>query len=131
MPTVLIVDDDANVRRAVRSVFEDDEGFTVVGEAVNGVDAIAKTEEFSPDLVVLDLSMPVMNGLEAAEILKSRWPATPVFVLTAHGGPEVNRAAKTAGVDAVFSKSEHMDELLAEARARLLNNKKKRRRGRQ
>ena len=71
MPTVLIVDDSDSVRIAVRALFEAEPGFSVVGEAVNGMDAINKADELAPDLIVLDLSMPIMNGLEAAETLKS------------------------------------------------------------
>jgi two-component system nitrate/nitrite response regulator NarL len=116
MPTVLIVDDAESVRIAVRALFEAEPEFKVVGEAVNGLDAIAKAEELSPDLIVLDLSMPIMNGLEAAESLKSTSPSTPIYILTAHGGPEVDRAARAAGVDAVFSKGTDMDEMIAKAR---------------
>jgi len=117
MPTVLIVDDSDSVRIAVRALFEAEPGFSVVGEAVNGMDAIDKADELAPDLIVLDLSMPIMNGLEAAETLKSNSPSTPIFILTAHGGPEVDRAARAAGVDAVFSKEgSDMDKMIASAR---------------
>jgi two-component system nitrate/nitrite response regulator NarL len=117
MPTVLIVDDSESARVAVRKLFEAEPEFSVVGEAVNGMDAIDKAGELSPDLIVLDLSMPIMNGLEAAETLKSASPSTPIYILTAHGGPEVDRAARAAGVDAVFSKGNDMDEMIAKARA--------------
>jgi CheY-like chemotaxis protein len=117
MPTVLIVDDSDSVRIAVRALFEAEPGFSVVGEAVNGMDAINKADELAPDLIVLDLSMPIMNGLEAAETLKLNSPSTPIFILTAHGGPEVDRAARAAGVDAVFSKGgDDMDKMIARAR---------------
>src|SRR6202162_3584574 len=117
MPTVLIVDDSDSVRIAVRALFEAEPGFSVVGEAVNGMDAIDKADELAPDLIVLDLSMPIMNGLGAAETLKSTSPSTPIFILTAHGGPEVDRAARAAGGDAVFSKAgDDMDKMIATAR---------------
>lgn len=116
MPTVLIVDDAPSVRVSVRKLFEAEEDFTVVGEAVNGLDAINKTAEHDPELVVLDLSMPIMNGLEAAEKIKAATPKTVIFILTSHGGPEVNRAAAAAGVDAVFAKGSDMDDLVAKAR---------------
>jgi DNA-binding NarL/FixJ family response regulator len=127
MPTVLIVDDSESVRASVRALFEAEPEFDVVGEAVNGLDAISKAEELSPDLIVLDLSMPIMNGLEAAESLKSTSPSTPIFILTAHGGPEVDRAARAAGVDAVFSKGDDMDEMIARARSALGPKKNKKR----
>ena len=118
MPTVLIVDDSESVRVSVRALFEAQPDFSVVGEAVNGLDAINKTAELGPDLIILDLSMPIMNGLEAAESIKSTTPATPIFILTSHAGPEVSRAAEAAGVDAVFAKGSDMDEMIARARSR-------------
>jgi DNA-binding NarL/FixJ family response regulator len=126
MATVLIVDDSDSVRVSIRALFEAEPGFTVIGEAVNGLDAISKVEELSPDLIILDLSMPIMNGLEAAETLKARQPDIPIFVLTAHGGPEVDRAARAAGVDAVFSKGDDMDKLMSTARAAFPRERKKR-----
>ncbi len=112
----------------MRTIFEAEPEFTVAGEGVNGLDAIAKVEELMPDLVVLDLSMPIMNGLEAGEILKSRWPHIPIYVLTAHGGPEVDRAARTAGIDAVFSKDTDMPRLIESARAAFPAKRQKKRR---
>ena len=128
MPIVLIVDDSESVRASVRAMFEAEPEFTVAGEAVNGLDAIVKAEELSPDLIVLDLSMPIMNGLEAAETLKSRWPTIPIFVLTAHGGPEVDRAARAAGVDAVFSKGgDDLQRLISSARTAFASKPHKKR----
>jgi len=68
LPTILIVDDHAVVRTAVRGLFESCFESIVCGEAENGADAIVKAKELEPDLIVLDVSMPVMNGLEAAKI---------------------------------------------------------------
>jgi two-component system nitrate/nitrite response regulator NarL len=123
MTTVLIVDDSESVRLTVRKAFENEAEFSVVGEAANGMEAILKAEELSPDLIILDLSMPIMNGLEAAETLKSSLPGTPIFILTAHGGPEVDRAARAAGVDAVFSKGDDLQKLITGARAMLTTRK--------
>lgn len=119
MATVLIVDDAASVRVSVRKLFEAEEDFTVVGEAVNGLDAISKTAEFDPQLIILDLSMPIMNGLEAAEKIKAATPKTVIFILTSYGGPEVQRAAATAGVDGVFAKGADMDDMIVRARQAL------------
>src|SRR5882762_11900361 len=68
LPTVLIVDDHAAIRIAVRDLFESSLGPIVCGEAENGADALLKVEELHPDLIILDLSMPVMNGFEVAKI---------------------------------------------------------------
>lgn len=126
MPTVLIVDDSESVRISIRALFEAEQDFTVIGEAVNGLDAIAKAEELLPELIVLDLSMPIMNGLEAADTLKSISPNTPIFVLTAHGGPEVDRAARAAGVDAVYSKGDNLQKMVGDARAIFATSKRHR-----
>jgi two-component system, NarL family, nitrate/nitrite response regulator NarL len=125
MPTVLIVDDSESVRISIRALFEAEQDFSVIGEAVNGLDAIGKAEELLPELIILDLSMPIMNGLEAAETLKSSLPTTPIFVLTAHGGPEVDRAARAAGVDAVYSKGENLQKMVGDARALFSTRKQK------
>jgi DNA-binding NarL/FixJ family response regulator len=126
MPTtVLIVDDSESIRIAVRALFEAEPEFSVIGEAVNGLDAINKADELEPDLIVLDLSMPIMNGLEAAESIKSTSPSTPIYILTAHGGPEVDRAAKAAGVDAVFAKGTDMDQMINKARNAFAASSKK------
>ena len=64
--SVLIVDDVEMIRRAVRELFTSEADFDVCGEAANGQEAIERAQEFHPDLIVLDLSMPVMNGIDAA-----------------------------------------------------------------
>jgi two-component system, NarL family, nitrate/nitrite response regulator NarL len=125
MPTVLIVDDSESVRISIRALFEAEADFSVTGEAVNGLDAISKAEELLPELIILDLSMPIMNGLEAAETLKSSLPATPIFVLTAHGGPEVDRAVRAAGVDGVYSKGDDLRKMIDDARTLFSTRKQK------
>ena len=75
--TVLIVDDNAYIRQALCELFEGEADFEPCGEAENGKEAIAKALELHPDLIVLDLSMPVMNGLDAARELKRLMPTVP------------------------------------------------------
>jgi CheY-like chemotaxis protein len=105
MPTVLIVDDHAAVRKALRDYFE---GLNLAEcrEAVNGQDAIQKAKQLNPDLVVLDFSMPEMNGFEAARALKQLIPGVPVFMLTAYFGACTDLLAKESGVSAAFSKDD-------------------------
>jgi len=79
--SVLIVDDHEAVRRELRRLFQSQPDFTVCGEAVDGVDAISKAEQLSPDLVILDLAMPEMNGLEAAGALRFIMPDGCCFCL--------------------------------------------------
>jgi DNA-binding NarL/FixJ family response regulator len=116
LPKVLIVDDHESIRRNLRLSLES-AGFTISGEAVNGFDAIEKAQEVIPDLVILDLAMPEMNGLEAAAALKYIAPGVPLILLTAHASREVELAAFSAGVCAVFSKYGELDALIEHASA--------------
>ena len=117
MSTVLIVDDQAVVRAAVRELFESHSGFDVCGEAENGIQAIVKARELKPDLVILDLSMPLMNGLDAAKTLQQILPDVPVFLLTAHYTAATEQAAFDVGICAVFSKYQGLDPIITRARA--------------
>lgn len=117
MPTVLIVDDHAPIRSAVRELFESCFPAVRCGEAENGAEAIAKAKELKPDLIVLDVSMPVMNGFEAAKILRKLLPSVPVVFLTAHYMDATVQAALQVGVHDVFSKQNDLTPLVAHARA--------------
>jgi DNA-binding NarL/FixJ family response regulator len=117
--SVLIVDDHEAVRRELRRLFQSQPEFTVCGEAVDGADAISKAEELSPDLVILDLAMPEMNGLEAAGALRFMLPEGVLFLLTAYKNRELELAAFQSGIRAVFSKYDDLDGLISRARAEL------------
>jgi DNA-binding NarL/FixJ family response regulator len=117
---VLIVDDNPVVRRTVRTIFETQPDFRICGEAVNGQDAVEKARQLHPDLVVLDLSMPVMNGLETATALTKMTPQVPMIMLTAHEHALVEPVARAAGIRAILSKEDCNDALIREART-LLN----------
>ena len=117
MPSILIVDDHSAVRRALRTAFEHQAGFTVCGEAGNGLDAIAKAKLFAPDLIVLDLHMPQMDGLQAARALKALMPDVPLMMLTCYHSTAAEQEALASGVTAVFSKPDGMQNLIWQARA--------------
>ena len=117
--SILIVDDHEAIRRGLRFLFRTDPEFTICGEAVDGVDAIKKAQELHPDLILLDLAMPEMNGLEAATALKYIMPNVPLFLLTAHYSRELELAAIASGVCAVFSKHDDLDALIRRARSEL------------
>lgn len=106
MKRILIVDDSPIVRRSLRIVLEQQPEWGVCGEARNGRDGIDKALQLNPDLVVLDLVMPVMNGIEASRALKRLAPATPLVMFTTFTDPYLTRDALAAGVDAVVPKSE-------------------------
>lgn len=129
MKKILIVDDNDSIRRVLRQQLDGKEGLSVCGEAVDGVDAIGKAKSLKPDLILLDLLMPRLNGAEAASVLKQQMPETPIILLTLHGESFQNLAA-AVGVDLVVAKSdgirnlvEHVDQLL-QSRASL-NQKSK------
>jgi DNA-binding NarL/FixJ family response regulator len=81
---ILIADDDSSVRHAIRTFIENRSAFEV-SEAVDGNEALQKAAVLKPDLIVLDLSMPIANGVEVAALLHSRTPGTPVVVYTMYG----------------------------------------------
>jgi DNA-binding NarL/FixJ family response regulator len=116
--SILIVDDDKLVRRVLRSFVESRTHFDVCGEAVNGIDAIEKARTLHPDLIVMDLSMPVMNGLEAGAVLKAMLPKVPIVMYTVHDTAAMKLQALAVGVRAVVQKHDmdgltgHLQELL-------------------
>src|ERR1700726_4414669 len=115
MSTILIVDDYPAVRKALRTLLESRLCSVVCIEAANGLDAIAMTEISRPDLIILDLSMPEMNGFEAATILQKTMPQVPLFMFTSHQSREVESQAASVGIRAVFSKYTGINALLAQA----------------
>jgi DNA-binding NarL/FixJ family response regulator len=119
MATVLIVDDCPAVREKLRTLLETELSSVVCMEAVNGFDAIAKTEASSPDLIILDLGMPGMNGFETATILHKTKPHVPLFMFTSHSR-DVESQAASVGIRAVFSKYTGINALLAQV-SELLN----------
>jgi DNA-binding NarL/FixJ family response regulator len=112
---VLLVDDNAAVRSFLRKIFESQSDFEILGEAGNGQDAIDKARKLKPDLIILDLTMPVMTGLDAAPLLKQLLPDTLIILFTQHEGIELERQAQAAGIDAVVSKTLAASELVSKA----------------
>jgi DNA-binding NarL/FixJ family response regulator len=117
--TVLIVDDNAVVRQVLCRVFTSEAEFDVCGEAENGQDAIEKARALRPDLIVMDLSMPVMNGIDAARALKAWMPMVPVIIFSDYADMFSEKEPRSAGVSVFVSKSEHVSVLIEEARALL------------
>jgi CheY-like chemotaxis protein len=117
MSTILIVDDHPAVRLAVRELFESSLESVICSEAENGAQAIARAQELTPDLIILDLSMPVMDGFETAKALRQLFPAIPLVMLTAHYMEATKQAAQQVGIFAVFSKHQDLSPLVAHARA--------------
>jgi CheY-like chemotaxis protein len=115
---ILIVDDNIVIRRMLRTVFEQP-GWEVCGEAVNGRDGIEKAQQLRPDLILLDLSMPVMSGLAAAPVLRSMMPMVPIILFTLHHDRFLKQKALSVGVTAVISKEERVNTLFNQAQCLL------------
>jgi len=109
---VLIVDDHEVVRRGLRDILRDSP-FVVCGEAENGKLALEQTLELKPDIVLLDMSMPVMTGLQAAAKIRALSPPTKIIVVTMHDSPQMADEARAAGADAYVTKMSAGKELLA------------------
>lgn len=108
---VLVVDDHAVVREGIRGVLASTPGFEVVGEASDGAEALTLVEEHHPDVVVLDLTMPGMSGLEATAKLKGQSPDVRVLILSMHDHPEYVLQAVRAGAHGYVLKDATPDEL--------------------
>jgi DNA-binding NarL/FixJ family response regulator len=120
MAGILIVDDNSSIRCLLREFVEAQTSFTVCGEAGNGAEAIRRTKELEPDLILLDLSMPVLGGAEAAPIIKKMMPGTKIVLFSMHVDNVLRSLAATIGVDLALSKcdgvtklGEHLKTLLA------------------
>jgi len=113
---IVVADDNAAVRRALRGILELEGDWKVDGEAVDGRDAIEKAQKLRPDLIVLDVSMPVMSGLDAARVLRRIMPAVPLILCSLHTNDVLEQEASAAGVNAVVSKAQNMQVLFNKAR---------------
>jgi DNA-binding NarL/FixJ family response regulator len=100
---ILIADDNDIVRTIIR-FFLETQGFEVCGEAADGIDAIEKASQLKPDLIVLDVAMPRMNGVEAASVLKGMMPDVPIVWFTMYKELVGHPLTAAVGVDAVISK---------------------------
>lgn len=120
--SVLIVDDNAFIRQALCKLFERESDFEVCGEAENGKQAIEKAQKLRPDLIVLDLSMPVMNGFDAARVLKRLMPTVLLIMYSAFGDKLAEHQARLIGISEVVSKSEHASVLIHKARGLLYSS---------
>ena len=119
--SVLIVDDNAYVRRALRQLFEHETDFVVCGEAQDGEEAIRKAQTLRPELIVMDLSMPVMNGLDAARLIQQSFPKVPIILFSEHAGAFIRQDAQAAGITALVSKEQHASTLIGTARDLIKN----------
>lgn len=112
---ILIADDQEMIRRRVRATLESREDFQVCAEVSNGADAVEKTQELNPDLVILDITMPQLNGLEAARKILHFSPNTPILILSVHKSDQLMEEAKRIGVRGYVTKGEAGQNLVTAA----------------
>lgn len=103
---ILIADDNDVARGRLAELLHTHDSWNVCGEAVNGQQAVSKAAELEPDLIVLDLAMPVMDGLQAAREITRAQPSIPIVLFTVHDLPAVELEAKKVGIRQVVSKSD-------------------------
>jgi DNA-binding NarL/FixJ family response regulator len=104
-PRILIADDHEAMVKVIRSVLEYESRFEICGTAVNGAEAVFKARDLRPDLIILDLAMPVMNGLDAAREIAGSLPDVPILLFTMLDIPQVRLEAAAAGIREVLFKS--------------------------
>jgi DNA-binding NarL/FixJ family response regulator len=109
---ILLVDDHPIVRQGLRTLLEGRSGWEVVGEASDGLEAVDKVISLKPDVVVLDVTMPRMNGLEACRLIRQKTSALEVLFVTQHDSPQMMREALDAGARGYVVKSNAARDLL-------------------
>ena|ERR1700736_5973563 len=110
---ILVADDHEAVRKGVCAILGTRLDIEVCGEASNGQEAIAKAHDLKPDLIILDITMPVLNGLDAARVIRLTLPELPILLLTMHEGKHIIEDAKKIGIEGFVCKSEASATLLA------------------
>jgi DNA-binding NarL/FixJ family response regulator len=111
MGGILIVDDNPSIRHFLRVYIETQTSFKICAEAGHGVEAIEKAKQLQPDLILLDLGMPVLGGAEAASVLKALLPNTKIILFSMHIDNVPRSLAKTIGVDLTLSKMDGITKL--------------------
>lgn len=118
---VLIADDRSTMRSILKTFLSQRPDIEVCGEAANGLETVEKAKLLAPDLVLLDVSMPMMNGIEAASVLKKLLPDMAIILVTMHGEKIGKALSAAVGVDAVLSKPDGLAALLAAIDTALAN----------
>jgi DNA-binding NarL/FixJ family response regulator len=101
---ILLADDSQLMRRCLRSLLEQQDSWKVCGEASDGQEAIERTLEAAPDVIVLDFQMPIMNGLDAAKEIRRRLPEIPILMVTLHMSPQLEDQARKIGINGACDK---------------------------
>lgn len=108
---ILLADDFEVVRNGLKNLLSESGEWDICGEADNGLSAVQKTVELKPDVIVLDITMPVMNGLEAAREIRRLAPRTKIVMFSMHDSAHIAQEAKQAGADAYVAKSSGIEDI--------------------
>jgi CheY-like chemotaxis protein len=108
---VLLVDDHAMIRQGLKTILEGYPEIDIVGEAANGIEALTLTRTRQPDIVIMDVTMPRMDGIEATRLIKEEWPSVLVIGLSVHSAPQVGDTMREAGAFSVLTKEAAVDDL--------------------
>ena len=114
---ILVVDDHPVVRHGLRTLLGEHPGWEIIDEAEDGLDAVDKAVRLKPDVVVLDITMPKMSGLEACRLIRKTVPGCEILVVTQHDSPHMIREALDAGARGYVVKSNAARDLLAAVEA--------------
>ena len=114
---ILLVDDHPIVRQGLKTLLEGHSDWEVIGEASDGAEAVEKAKNLTPDVMVLDVTMPRMNGLEACRVLRRQAPGLEILFVTQHDSPQMMREALEAGARGYVVKSNAARDLLAAVEA--------------
>jgi DNA-binding NarL/FixJ family response regulator len=110
---ILLADDHEVVRRGVRALLEAQNGFTICGEASNGREAVDMATNLQPDVVVMDISLPVLNGVDATRQIRRQAPGAEILIFTMHDSEETIREALSAGARGCLLKSEADQQIVS------------------
>lgn len=114
---ILVVDDHELTRMGIKAALADNPEWEICGEALDGTEAVEMVLQLKPDLIVMDIIMPNMSGIEAARQIRRIAPQTKILMLSVHDGPSVGTFVKLAGADAFLSKlnsSDYLHETVAQ-----------------
>jgi DNA-binding NarL/FixJ family response regulator len=110
---ILLVDDHQVVRMGLKNLLHDVEGCEICGEAANGQEGVDRTLQLKPDVVLMDISMPILNGLDATKVLSRVTPQTKIIVLSMHDSAQMAKEARLCGAHAYLTKTCSAEQLRA------------------